>query len=180
MSHEIARVTACRLCPKKFYGPSFTAAALIGQDKNAKLDRWMKELALHVATEHTKENDVMQLQALEYLGLLRMLNYSTQDPELGEQIDFLRWRTHQATLAARVPDDKIKEKCHVLSVRLIDELFSALPEVPYYLQAMRHALIDKLNEAITAHTIELRDLLEEPGKYVISEIVPAANGQKPH
>lgn len=161
MSHEIAGVTTCRLCAARFTGPT---AEIVGQP-HGRLMGYLKRLAQHIVEKHPQENEALQLKSLEYLGLLRMMHYATTDPELAHQVDFLRWLTHQSTLNARLPDDKLKLKSAEVARELVGMIHAAVqsPEVvnqDWMIEVEKH-LVTKFTDRLIVLITGLRDILEE-------------------
>lgn len=169
-SYEVAAIAKCKLCNVQFTGPT---AQRIGETPPARLARFCQKLAEHIMTKHTDHNQALELKALEFLGMLRMLNYSTSDPELRGQMDYLRWSTHQMTLAGRLSDEGIKAKSDELAGEIVKQVYLYL--VLQDDAALREKLSALLAEQITA----LRDILEEPGRYSVSPVVSADGSEMP-
>ena len=167
-SYEVAAIAKCKLCNVQFTGPT---AQRIGETPPARLARFCQKLAEHIMTKHTEHNQALELKALEFLGMLRMLNYQTSDPELRGQMDYLRWSTHQMTLAARLPDKAIKEKSDELAGLIVKEV---------YLEHQTDAsLREKISNLLAEQIAGLRDILEEPGRYSVSPMVSADGSEIP-
>lgn len=177
MAYEIAGITTCNLCQRKFAGP----LALIigpGQHPQGRLVNHLNQLAQHFCEAHPEENNALQLKALEYLGMLRLLNYSTSDEELRRQLDFLRWSIHQSTLLHRVPDEKIAAKAEEHARGIVDIFESVLPPsngpgTDQVREQLRPALQAAIAAKLAAVLSEVRNILEEPGRYLISPIEAA-------
>jgi hypothetical protein len=187
MAHELAGVTTCNICQKKFTGPS---ALLIGSgNPNARLMAYVQSLAKHLLTDHADHQRALQLSCVEYLGMLQLLNFSSTDPAIREQTDFLRWRIHQQTAAHTVPDDKLKEKATATAA----ELFAFLTGMSFYASLTnetagipeKHTDDDPSSvlvfEAIKAKFIsvltEMRDVIEERGRYQVSMVTVPDNSK---
>jgi ribosomal protein S15P/S13E len=172
MAHELAGVTTCNICQKKFTGPS---ALLIGSgNPNARLIAYVQSLATHLLTDHKDHQAALQLSCVEYLGMLQLLNFSSTDPAIREQTDFLRWRIHQQTAAHTVPDDKLKQKAADTAADLLTEAAAIL-----------HKPAGVLLELVTAKFVsvltEMRDVIEERGRYTVSMVtVPQNSKNGPH
>jgi hypothetical protein len=177
MAHELAGVTTCNICQKKFTGPS---ALLIGSgNPNARLMAYVQSLATHLLTDHADHQRALQLSCVEYLGMLQLLNFSSTDPAIREQTDFLRWRIHQQTAAHTVPDDKVKQKASETAAELLQKILDRRDKIPPELFGeMVQATISAQVETLLT---EMRDVIEERGRYQVSMVtVPENSKNGPH
>lgn len=170
MSYEIAGLTHCKHCNMEFVGPSIV---VIGQPaQHGRLAAYLQKLHEHIETAHPAEYRNAVINTAAYRGLEVMMHYRTTDKELRDQRDKLRWAIHQATLNARISDAALKRKTAELTTELIQLLYpqpgndvSNVEQSTGERYAIAH---DKIMAVITW----LRDELEEPGKYGMSN--PAA------
>jgi hypothetical protein len=165
-AHTVA-LTICNLCGEKFSGPS---ALIVGQPAIAP---YLERITMHFMTRHKKEESAVAIKALEFLGMLRLMNFRTADPDIGRQLDYLRWSVHQQTLAARIPDDKLIERTADAASRLVDTLWAMLTmsynqrqdSMPEFVQALKPALTTEVGTMLEEIFRGIRDVLQEPNKY---------------
>lgn len=161
--HEIAGVARCKLCGRAFAGSS---GFIIGQDNNGRIQGYLQKLAGHLQEAHSEIMGAVALRALEFQGMLMLLNYSLSDPQLNKQRDQLRWQIHQQTLNARIPNEKLLEKSKHFAMSLTDTFLSVCtPEQQAALQNFIPQLRSEACELIKQLVTMLRDELEEPNKY---------------
>lgn len=181
----IRGITTCKVqtgpgqfCNKTFSGPTY---AMIGQGKHSDVIRYMNEVQQHFIKEHPEESEATQNRSLEFLTMLRMMNFQTTDSELKEQVQFLRWQILQQVLPIRLRDEKLKgmanqyagemvdlfilEVAHALGVKILDMIPKAT------MDTLKVSLHEKIAVKTVATIGELRDLYEEPGRFNI-EVVP--------
>lgn len=176
MAHELAGVTTCNICQKKFTGPS--ALLIASGNPNARLMAYVQSLATHLLTDHQDHQRALQLSTVEYLGMLQLMNFSSTDPAIQEQTDFLRWRIHQQTAAHTVPDDKLKQKASDVAEELLIEATAILEKHP---DVAGPAILELSKEKLTALLTEMRDVIEERGRYQVSMVtVPENSKNGPH
>jgi hypothetical protein len=173
--HTIA-LTICNLCGEKFSGPS---ALVVGQPAIAP---YLERITMHFMKRHKKEENACAIKALEFLGMLRLMNFRTADPDIGRQLDYLRWSVHQQTLAARIPDDKLIERTSDAASRLVDTFWAVLTmsydqrqdSTPEFVQALKPALIAEMRTMLEEIFRGIRDVLQEPNKYPApTGVIPA-------
>jgi hypothetical protein len=152
MAHEIASVVTCRLCGRTIAGPSL----ILGPGQSNRVGVFMQSIAGHIAQFHVKEHKLLEQQALEFMGLLMVMQYTTKDEGFKFQRNWLRWRIHQTTLNARFPDEKIEEKSEEFAKSIV-ELVAAdvLNGATAHTQANVAA---RVKELVTM----IRDELQEP------------------
>jgi hypothetical protein len=172
MAHEIAGITQCVLCEKSFIGPPI----IVGQQPKGRAALFMQRLTEHFMKEHPRENKDVEWKSIEYLGILRMRSFRTTDAGLGRMIDELRWQNLQQLLNAHIPDSNITTQCNNLAGDIVDVIMRVLekastPEEKYEGSAIAIAtetqdlLEAAIAEKLVPHFKEIRNALEEPGKY---------------
>lgn len=175
MPHEIAGITECRICGRKFAGP---AAIVLGQTRSMSL---LEKMQRHIEEAHPDHEKAISIVAGQYVGLLRFMNYKTSDSGLARQGDMLRWAIHQQTIAARISDETIKTKTAELAERLVGELLTTMADTQRLNTAgdvadmeasMRAIVQSRVAEIITG----MRDVMQEPGKYPSNNIGEAPAG----
>ena len=150
---ELAMIARCMICNAPFAGPKFVKIGMGLDVKNNRIAVFVEKLTRHLFEKH---NDVAQeilLQAGEYQGALFMAKFQTDDPSLKEQLDFLRWKTHQITIAKRYTDEMIGQ--------WVDQV------IPELLTLARDGDRATLTANLKGMLLSMRDTLEEPGKYVM-------------
>lgn len=160
-------LTVCNLCGETFAGPS---ALVIGQPAIAP---YLEKITRHFMTHHKKEEQAISIKALEFLGMLRLMNFRTSDPDIGKQIDYLRWSVHQQTLAASIPDDKLIERTEEATLHIVDTLWAVLTmtydarqdSMPDYIRALKPTIISELGSMLEEIFRGIRDVLQEPNRY---------------
>lgn len=181
MAHEIAGICHCRLCAEKFTGPTGLIIQPGAGAQNGRVAQYMQNLAGHITGKHPAENRGMELQALEYLGLLRMTLYSTTDKGIVEQRDYLRWKIHQSTLAHRLTDAQMDAASKEFATQFVDDVIAALhgprPENgwPAHIELLRTSLALATSLKLYGIVEDFRRLIEEPGKYVLQVVTPSAS-----
>src|ERR1043166_4974421 len=106
--HEIAQISRCRMCDEKFTGPPLVL--VVGETAPARLARYIDTLTRHIAECHADVFTRAQVTAAELQGVLILGCYKTEDPQVNEQRDYLRWSVHQQTRAIEVTDARIEER----------------------------------------------------------------------
>lgn len=148
----------CKHCGEKFSGPRIE---VIGQPE-ARLQAYLQILSKHFYEKHPQQAQMMDIHTAIYSGLLFLMNFKTNDKDLNEKRDQLRWTIHQQTLNARFSDASLKEQCKALASTLesaIEMGEVGKEEIDTKATTERFRVI--LLEVFTG----MRDVLEEPGKY---------------
>jgi hypothetical protein len=169
MAHEIASITTCRICGKKFVGPA-GSGLLLGTSPRA--GQFLFELVNHLTQDHASQDRGFNIRAGEFLGFLRLRTFMSADTAVTEQIDYLRWQVQQETLAAQVHDDALEKKSREFAAEVVagimEEMNFAADETSYYATEGKHDR-EKLVQAVAEQVFELaagfRDIFQEPGKY---------------
>jgi hypothetical protein len=183
MPHEIAGITECLLCGRKFAGPQ---AIVIGQPRAVAL---LEKLANHLETAHGQQNEAIALLSLQYVGLLRMMNFKTNDPELKNEVDKLRWAINQQTIAARISDETIQTKTQNTASKIVDTFFGVMQmeadrtneSVADYIALMKPAMIADIQKALSELVTGMRDVMQEPNKYAVNLVgAPKREGSDPN
>lgn len=158
MAHEIAAATKCRQCGETFYGPT---VQIIGQPA-ARLQAFCAKLADHVNSKHPEHARYIQAQGFQQMGLIYLSHFTTDDKELEQWRDFLRWQVHQATLPGGISDESLKARTDELAA-IVGEMAS--PDS--YGRDQEEGIAAKLFEYFKA----VRDFYEEPGKHPKSNAI---------
>jgi hypothetical protein len=180
MPHEIAGITECLICKRRFAGPQ---GLVIGQSRAVAL---LEKLANHLINAHPDQCQAIEVLSLQYVGLLRMMNYRTTDTMLIGEVDKLRWAINQQTIAARISDKTIEEKTNELALHLADEFYGLIQmehdrtdtEIPEYLVMMKGALVSTIESRVSEIITGMRNVIQEPGKYKVS-LIGSAPGEPP-
>lgn len=168
MPHEIAGITECLLCGRRFAGPQ---AIVLGQSRTISL---LEKLALHIQQAHSDQYKAIDVLKDQYGGMLNMLNFKTSDPNMKTEVDRLRWAIHQQTIAARIHNEAIANMSHDLALTVVEVAFSefnreAVARESGTLESLGSALTPKLVELVKAKLSEvltdMRDVMQEPNKY---------------
>jgi hypothetical protein len=159
MAHEIASVMTCKLCFKKLAGP----ALIVGPGQSGRVGEFLQKVAAHIMQAHPQEYKYLEQKHLEFNGLQMLMQYTTNDPSLRFQRDWLRWQIHQQTLNARIPDEKIEEQSRQLAVSIVDAVLAdfcdrARTHTAYESNSAKKYAAEKIAEVIRV----LRDSLQEP------------------
>jgi hypothetical protein len=176
MPHEIAGITECLICGRKFAGPQ---AIVIGQPRAVAL---LEKLAQHLETAHSDQNQAIALLSLQYVGLLRMMNFKTTDEMLKVEVDKLRWAINQQTIAARISDETIESKTNGLAGEIVDGFFGGAsgPESPTAEVIARSELKQAIARRVKEVIKGMRDVMQEPNKYAVNLVgSPKRDSLKP-
>lgn len=146
MPHEIGGTAKCLICRKVFLPP----VALLGQ--GSKAEQFVQLLTSHLLSEHTNDAKQFLKAGQDYAAMLLLRQFEVSDKDTFAQIDLLRWGVHQNSIGARVTDKA-----------LADLVAKVVPELVALAVAGDSATITK---NLSGFALGLRDLLEEPGKYV--------------
>jgi len=147
-------ITTCALCPQKFTTPGF--GDLIGTDSGrVKIANVFQSLILHLRKKHPQEAQKADLAAAMFGGLLRLMNFHSDDPVSQQMREWNRHVIHEMTRGATCPDNKIQDQVAALG---LDEY-----------TALRVSTLMK----------QMRDVIEERGQFAPPDPTGASNGQ-PH
>lgn len=166
MPHEIATVLRCKLCPpnavKSIAGPSL----ILGPGQSNRVGAFMQSLAQHLAQDHAQQHEFLQQKALEFMGLQTMMQYTTTDPNMLFSRDWLRWQIHQATLNARIPDDKLQAKSAEFAreiVKLIEtDVFGWISAAQRSKVYDNREVIERTTRKVVELVTAIRNELQEP------------------
>lgn len=175
MSHELADITTCMVpvplpgVPGSYKpcGQKFTShrVPIIGEDKNARLHKYLSGLAKHLSEKHPDLGLQMAQHGAAFMEMLFLRNFKTTDPELSEQQDRVRWQVHQQTLKARYPDENIDLQAYDLADRLLINLVDAESATGIGREKLEDRLRREFAELLVEAFTSIRDALEEPNKY---------------
>lgn len=158
----------CRHCQKVFYGPEegLGGAVLLNESEQKRAMRYVQSLTQHLQKQHPQALQAAQIFGSEYAGMLALSNFETEDALVAEQRDFVRWKVHNATRRAVVTDDRIVEKVSAI-------LDGFLVGDPNREKKLNESMADGLGAKIVEVMTQMRDVLEERGRYNITPPTPA-------
>lgn len=118
---QIAGITTCRHCDKKFVGP---AGLLITADnRNAgRVAQLAIKLLEHLQKDHAQIFAAAALAGMQMNSLAVMSNFATTDQEFTHERDKLRWEIHQRTLAASFTDESLSAAADIAAEELANDL----------------------------------------------------------
>lgn len=162
----------CRICRHVFHGPEghLGGAILLGDKIGDRIQRYIQKLMAHLGKEHPEQLQLYTQQVGDYLGLLCLMSFDTSDEEVAKERDYLRWQLNKATRRAVVTDERIAEKCKVLVDGCMMEGI---------LEQMEQAPRVTFESRVAALLIEMRNVLEERGRYQDRPIPRLDNTQLP-
>lgn len=161
---ELAMIARCMICNAPFAGPKFVKIGMGLDVKNNRIAVFTEKLTRHMFEKHREKAEEILTQGAEYQGALFMANFLTEDPGLKEQLDLLRWKVHQTTLAARYTDE------------MIDQWVGQI--VPQLVTLVEMADTASLSANLRGMLLSMRDTLEEPGKYTFQSMDPLVTAGK--
>jgi hypothetical protein len=145
-------ITACGLCNLKFATPGF--ADLLKTDSGrVKVANVFQSLSLHLQKKHREQAQKADLAAAMFGGLLRLMNFHSDDPVAQQMRDWNRHVVHEMTRAVTCPDNKIQEQVAALGLNE----YTAL--------------------RVTTLIKQMRDVIEERGAFAPPDPTKASNGQ---
>jgi hypothetical protein len=149
---SLTHITSCGICNLKFTTPGF--GDLIGTDSGrVKIGNVFQSLILHLQKKHPQEVKRADLAATMFGGLLRLMNFHTDDPVALQMREWNRHVIHEMTRGVTCPDNKIQEQVSALG---LDEY-----------TALRVSTLMK----------QMRDVIEERGAFAPPDPTKASNGQ---
>lgn len=168
MSNTVTAPCKCRHCPKVFYGPEegLGGAVIVNEAQQRRAMRYVQSLTQHLQKHHPQALQAAQIFGSEYAGMLALSNFDTEDALVQEQRDFVRWKVHNATRRAVVNDDRIVEKVSTV----LDGFLVGDPERE---KKLNESMADGLGAKIVEVMKQMRDVLEERGRYNIQPMTPA-------
>lgn len=113
----IGRITTCTLCGQRFTAP---AAVLIGETADRMTTRFVIALAQHFEQYHPGEYVRDAIAGQEYIGLLVLRHFLTNDPSLNRISELTRHRIHDRTTARRISDEMIRAKVAALALPITE------------------------------------------------------------
>jgi hypothetical protein len=168
MSNSTIRPCTCVHCNQTFYGPEegLGGALIVGEAQQRRAMRYVQTLTTHLQKKHPQVLTTAQIFGSEYAGMLALMNFTTDDELVAQQRDFVRWKVHNATRRAQVSDDRIVEK-----VRTI--LAGYLVNDPERDKKLNDSMADGIGSKFVEVMTEMRDVLEERGRYTETPMTPA-------
>jgi hypothetical protein len=166
MSELVSTPTKCKLCNHVFKTDLLGSAAIIGASKEAKMQQvaaLTKPLMKHLQKHHPEHIQRAQISGMELAGYLTVTGAFEMDEHIRQTIgtDFTRWHVHRLTrnLESHPTDGRIKER--------VGALF-----------ANAHPPNPSLSAAVVVLLCEMRDAIEEVGRYPEPQAIPQ-NGKPP-
>jgi hypothetical protein len=142
MSDKLLYQTHCTLCRQRFTHPGLVIAE--GQPDDATM-KTVLGLAKHIETKHRDLFMQSTMAGHEYIGLLVVRCFASQDDGLQQYVDTVRHRIHAATAKNRVPDEKLKERVDAVAAGV------------HLSEPQSVAVLDLLTQ--------MRDVLQESGAF---------------
>jgi hypothetical protein len=147
-------ITTCAHCPQKFTTPGF--GDLIGTASGGvKIGNVFHALVRHLQKRHPEMAQKADLAAAMFGGLLRLMNFHTDDPVALQMREWNRHVIHEMTRSVTCPDNKIEEQVAALGLNE----YTALRVVTLMKQ--------------------MRDVIEERGAFAPPDPSKESNGQPP-
>jgi hypothetical protein len=168
MSNTTIRPCTCVHCNQTFYGPEegLGGALIIGEAEQRRAMRYVQTLTTHLQKKHPQALTTAQIFGSEYAGMLALMNFTTDDELVAQQRDFVRWKVHNATRRAQVSDDRIVEKVRsILAGYLVND--------PERDKKLNDSMADGIGSKFVEVMTEMRDVLEERGRYTETPMTPA-------
>lgn len=151
---SLTYITTCAHCPQKFTTPGF--GDLLGTESGRlKIGNVFQALIGHLQKRHPQEAQKADMAAAMLAGLLRLMNFRTDDPVALQMREWNRHVIHQMTRARTYPNNKIKKQIAALGLNK----FTALRVVTLMKQ--------------------MRDVIEERGSFAPPNPTSSSDGQPP-
>jgi hypothetical protein len=147
-------ITSCAHCPQKFTTPGF-GDLISTESGRVKITNVFQSLILHLHKKHPQEAQRADMVAANLGGLLRLMNFHTDDPVALQMREWNRHVIHEMTRARTCSDEKINEQIAALG---LDE-YTALRVVTLMKQ--------------------MRDVIEERGAFAPPDPASASNHKPP-
>jgi hypothetical protein len=121
---------------------------------------FLAQLEGHIKDEHKDKYEFADVKAIELKGMLIMHNYTGNDPQVRDQINFYRWRVHQATLNISFDNGTLERKAKDVVERVINDA-----TVKPYAGFLSAEIKKCVEQHIALALKEVRDALQEPDAY---------------
>jgi hypothetical protein len=146
---SLTYITTCTLCTQRFNVPGFEDLLRtgIGQQQVGQI---IQKLSEHIQQKHPKEFAESLIPGLQLSGLRRLTHFQTDDATANQMREWMRHQIHELTRTRTVPDEKIREQVHKLALSESLDLKLVAPQTL---------------EALVTLIMEMRDILEERGKF---------------
>ena len=154
MTSQLSHITTCTLCGQRFTAP---ASLIIGQEADRRTVQYVQGLAKHFERKHVAEYIEAAKAGHEYIGLLVLSHFVTDDPELNRLSEMTRHRIHERSTSRRVGNETIARQVAALALP-IDEAQTA---------------------ALCAMIQDMRDILQEVGQFAPGGVPLAAPDGRP-
>lgn len=162
----VSQPTRCKLCKHIFTEDLLKTATILGATPQAKLTQVaavVQPLMRHLQKHHPEALQQAQLAGGQLAGYLALLCFECDEEtkiKMGQ--DFTRWKVHCLTARpdAHPSDDRIRERVSEIVTK-----FRALEGPPPV----------TLENQIVALLCEMRDAIEEKGRYAQGESVPSVS-----
>lgn len=149
---SLTHITSCAHCPQKFTTPGF--GDLLGTASGqAKIAEVLKALIQHLIKKHPQQAQQADMAGAMMQGLMRLMNFSSDDPVAQAMREWNRHVIHEMTRAHQCPDDKIEAQVQSLGLNEYTHL--------------RVATLMK----------QMRDVIEEKGPFAPQNPMATSNGQ---
>ncbi|MGD0652531.1 MAG: hypothetical protein ABSA97_15550 [Verrucomicrobiia bacterium] len=145
-------ITTCAHCPQKFTTPGF-GDLLPTESGRVKIGNVFQALIGHLQKRHPQEAQKADLSAAMLGGLLRLMNFHSDDPVALQMREWNRHVIHEMTRAVVCPDNKIEEQVAALGLNE----YTAL--------------------RVTTLLKQMRDVIEERGAFAPPDPASASNGK---
>ena len=170
----IKRPIVCKLCGHQFKTRSLAAAAILGNNPQAKLKQiaaLIQQPMEHIAKHHGEQLQFCQQVASELAGMLTLNLIQCDEPAIEEQRDSTRWRIFQMMRRVKISDERIKERLALAFMNTAlteagEPIIKHATDAPATLMATAVEWIEApLAKAILQTVIDMRDVMEERGRY---------------
>ena len=105
MSELLKHITKCRFCAKEFLAPAL-AIPIIGEPPHKNVQRYVEELAKHLATKHPPEWAGILGISSNFTGVLVLRQFETHDRALMQAENIARYSVHNLTRRNLPPTDE--------------------------------------------------------------------------
>jgi hypothetical protein len=179
---EIEGVLTCKICGVSLRLSPTATADLLGSDvthltkEQLRTAGQLAEVARHLQQKHPRRNRVLDTQAAGFLGLLKVMEYRTNDRGIQEARDFARWSIVQLLLKVgpRITDQHIDVKSREFADHLVEMLECEMETCgtirePFHPSA-RAMFQLKVAKVVGELVTTIRNQLEERDKYPTPEV----------
>lgn len=158
---SLAIPVSCTHCGQTFYGPDLGSTIITDERSVAS---FANKLQQHIVQSHGELAEQIVVAGMEYQGMLLLSNFRSDSQGLKKNLDVSRWNVHQKTLLKRFTDEELSTWVERVAPDLVT------------LVEMGDTANLKAN--LLGMLQSIRDLLEEPNKYLGVIHRQAAAGSK--